>query len=82
MTSVNMLDAKTHLSKLVDRIERGLEGEIVIARNGRPAARLVPIVRGDAGKRIGLLKGKFQAPSLEQLDEANEEISRSFRGID
>lgn len=79
MTAVNMLEAKTHLSKLVDRIERGLEGEIVIARNGRPAARLVPITPSDAGKRIGLLKGKFQAPSLEQLDEANADIARDFQ---
>ena len=81
MTAVNMLEAKTNLSKLVDRIERGLEGEIVIARNGRPAARLVPVVRGDASLRIGLLKGKFRAPSLEQLDEANADIARDFQGV-
>lgn len=79
MTAVNMLEAKTHLSRLVDRIERGLEGEIVIARNGRPAARLVPVAGRDAGVRIGLLKGKYHAPSLEQLDEANAEIAREFQ---
>lgn len=80
MKAVNMLEAKTNLSRLVDRIERGLEGEIVIARNGRPAARLVPIAPGGTGKRIGLLKGKFKAPSLERLDEANEEIAGDFQG--
>lgn len=80
MTAVNMLEAKTHLSKLVDRIERGQDREIVIARNGRPAARLVPIVAQFPGKRIGLLKGKFKAPSLQRLDARNTEIARLFAG--
>ena len=75
MTTVNMLDAKSNLSKLVDRIERGLEGEIVIARNGRPAARLVPIAAPRGDKRIGLLKGKFKAPSLEELNAENAAIA-------
>ncbi|MGH8191918.1 MAG: type II toxin-antitoxin system Phd/YefM family antitoxin [Rhodanobacteraceae bacterium] len=78
MMSVNMLEAKTNLSKLVDRIERGQDREIVIARNGRPAARLVPIVARVPGKRIGLLKGKFKAPSLERLDARNTAIGRLF----
>jgi prevent-host-death family protein len=82
MSSVNMLEAKSNLSRLVDRIERGLDGEIVIARNGRPAARLVPIATPATGKRIGLLKGKFQAPSLEQLDETSDDIARTFLGAD
>jgi len=80
MTTVNMLDAKSNLSKLVDRIERGLEGEIVIARNGRPAARLVPIAAPRGDKRIGLLKGKFKAPSLEELDAENAAIAALFHG--
>lgn len=80
MKSVNMLEAKTQLSKLVDRIERGEDREIVIARNGRPAARLVPIEASTPGKRIGLLKGKFKAPSLEQLDACNAEVARLFSG--
>lgn len=80
MTTVNMLDAKSNLSRLVDRIERGLEAEIVIARNGRPAARLLPIAHPSAHKRIGLLKGKVKAPSLEQLDADNAEIGRGFLG--
>lgn len=78
MPIVNMLDAKSNLSRLVDRIERGLESEIVIARNGRPAARLVPTTRPDAGKRLGLLKGKFKAPSLEEFDAGNAEVAKLF----
>ena len=41
MKSFNIHEAKTHLSRLVERVEGG--EEIVIARAGRPAARLVPI---------------------------------------
>lgn len=78
MTSVNMLEAKTHLSKLVDQIASGKAEEIVIARNGRPAARLVPIAGAAAGKRIGLLKGKFKAPSVKQLDGSNAAVARLF----
>ena len=43
MPTVNMLEAKTNLSRLVESVESGAETEIVIARNGKPAARLVPI---------------------------------------
>jgi prevent-host-death family protein len=39
--TVNLYDAKTHLSKLVDEASKG--GEIVIAKGGKPQARLVPL---------------------------------------
>lgn len=80
MNSVNMLEAKTQLSKRVERIESGQDEEIVIARNGRPAARLVPIARNPPGKRIGLLKGKFKAPSRQQLDTHIADLERMFQG--
>lgn len=81
MRSVNMLEAKSSLSRLVDRIERGLDEEIVIARNGRPAAKLVPIKGApDVRKRIGVAKGKFKAPSLEEFDADNDQIARLFYG--
>ncbi len=51
MPSVNMLQAKSSLSRLVEAIEQGREREIVIARNGRPAAKLVPVGAVPAGKR-------------------------------
>ena len=40
---VNMLEAKTHLSRLVEAIETGAASEVVIARNGRPVARLTAL---------------------------------------
>ena len=57
MTTVNMLEAKTTLSKLVEAVESGAEKEIIIARNGKPAARLVPIETVRRGVRIGVAKG-------------------------
>ena len=41
MPVVNMLEAKSNLSRLVEAVESGVETEIIIARNGRPAAKLV-----------------------------------------
>ena len=79
MTLVNMLDAKSNLSRLVDAVESGAEREIVIARNGKPAAKLVPIGAPPArGPRIGVAKGKFSVP--DSLDLDNEAIGRMFAG--
>ena len=78
MPVVNMLDAKSSLSKLVDAVERGLEAEIIIARNGRPAARLVPIQGAASGPRIGVAKGHFVVP--ESIDTHNDAVARLFTG--
>ena len=78
MPSVNMLQAKSSLSRLVEAIEQGREREIVIARNGRPAAKLVPIDELSAGKRIGVAKGKFSVP--DTIDAGNAEIAKMFLG--
>jgi antitoxin (DNA-binding transcriptional repressor) of toxin-antitoxin stability system len=76
--SVNMLQAKSTLSRLVEDIEQGREREIVIARNGRPAAKLVPVEAVPAGKRIGVAKGKFKVP--DSIDTHNEEVAKLFHG--
>lgn len=78
MQSVNMLQAKSSLSRLVEAIEQGQAREIVIARNGRPAARLVPLESAPAGKRIGVAKGKFKVP--DSIDAHNDEVARLFLG--
>ena len=56
MDSVNVHAAKTNLSRLLDRVERG--EEIVIARNGMPVARLAPLE--PSRRSPGRLKGKVQ----------------------
>ena len=76
MSIVNMLDAKLNLSRLVDAVESGAEAEIVIARNGRPAARLVPIEQNAKGQRIGVAKGKFVAPEPDKA--LDEEVAAPF----
>jgi antitoxin (DNA-binding transcriptional repressor) of toxin-antitoxin stability system len=78
MQTVNMLQAKSSLSRLVEANEQGQEREIVIARNGRPAAKLVPIDTAPSGKRIGVAKGLFVVP--DSIDAHNDEVARLFMG--
>lgn len=78
MNSVNMLEAKTHLSKYVEAVEQGLESEVIIARNGRPVAKLVPIGFEQATQRVGVAKGIFDVP--ETIDCSNAEVAKLFLG--
>ena len=75
---VNILEAKTNLSKLVKLIETGKEELIVIARYGKPAAKLVACNEAPVSKRIGVAKGKLKSP--ENLDQYNDEIAEMFGG--
>jgi antitoxin (DNA-binding transcriptional repressor) of toxin-antitoxin stability system len=76
MHTVNMFDAKSSLSRLVEAIEQGREREIVIARNGRPAAKLVAVGEPAPGTRLGVAKGRFEVP--EDIDAHNAEVARLF----
>ena len=72
-----MHDAKTRLSQLVEAVQSGAEPEIVIAKNGIPAVRLVPMpIRKTL--RWGLAKGKYVIP--DDIDELNPEIEKLFSG--
>ncbi len=53
---VNVYEAKTQLSKLLEEVEGG--GEVVIARNGKPVARLVPLQRSSPDRVPGGWEGK------------------------
>lgn len=77
MGYVNMHDAKTRLSQLVDAIESGAETEIILARNGRPAARIVPMP-AKRPLRLGLAQGEFDVP--DDWDADDEEIAKLFNG--
>ena len=77
-TTVNIHAAKTHLSRLVERAERG--EETVIARNGRPVARLVPYREEGKPRVPGAWRG--QVKILPGFDEVDEEIAREFGMID
>jgi prevent-host-death family protein len=72
MDTVNVHEAKTQLSRLLDRVARG--EEVIIARNGRPVAKLVPLPA--PSRRPGRLKGRlriakdFDAPLPPEIAEA------------
>lgn len=77
MRTVNMHDAKSQLSKLVDAVESGETDQVVIARNGRPAARLVPMTATTrAPVRIGIAKGQFVAPA--DTSAQDDEVAALF----
>lgn len=82
MRSVNIHEAKTHLSRLVEAAARG-EG-FIIAKAGRPMVKVVPLepTAVDASRRIGSLKGTGLAGWWDSLDHAtlDREIERSFVG--
>lgn len=67
VATYNMHDAKSNLSRLVDQAMAGRE--VVIAKAGRPAARLVPLAVAGSRKnrRLGLAAGKFAVP--DDFDE-------------
>jgi len=76
--TVNMLEAKSSLSRLVDAVESGQESEIVIARNGKPAVRIVALKAAPTGQRLGVARGQFVPP--EPSDELDQEIAKLFNG--
>jgi len=60
MEKINVHDAKTHFSRLLDRAQAG--AEFVIAKAGRPVARLGPLEASPKRRRLGLLDGKCTIP--------------------
>ena len=76
MITVNVHDAKTQLSKLLARVERG--EEITIARAGKPVARLVAS-RPSKPRAPGRFKGRFEV-SASFFEPLPEELLRAFQG--
>ncbi len=82
MVVANIHNAKTNLSKLIERAEAG--EEVVIARNGKPAVRLTPVTPDDDIPRhadglpawMGSLRGKMIIP--DDFDGLDAEIAKSF----
>lgn len=75
MAQYNIHDAKTHLSRLLERVEAG--EEIVIARAGKPLAMLVPW-RGGRRRRLGLFAGEIVIG--DDFDELPAELQAAFEG--
>lgn len=73
---VNVYEAKTHLSQLIDKAAAG--EEIVIARNGRPVAKLVPITAGMEPRKLGSMRGLIHVP--DDFDDPDPEFEDLFYG--
>lgn len=59
-TTINIHEAKTHLSRIVEDVAAG--AEVIIAKAGKPMARLVPISAPASRKVLGLLEGQIRVP--------------------
>ena len=73
---VNMHEAKTQLSRLFERVAGG--EEIVIARAGKPVAKLVPADDKPRQRLFGGWKGKFWLADEWDSEETNKEIEKLF----
>jgi prevent-host-death family protein len=77
MRTVNIHAAKTRLSRLVD--DAGGGEEIIIAKAGKPVARLGPLVSSRPRRRLGILAGKLRVP--KDFDTAlPDEVVGAFEG--
>jgi prevent-host-death family protein len=77
MADVSVHEAKTHLSRLLRRVELG--EEIVICRGGTPVARLVPSIAPKKKRILGMDDGKVEIPD-DFDDDLPEELLRLFNG--
>ena len=78
MNVTNIHQAKTHFSKLIERVQNG--EEIVIGKAGKPVAKLVPYKKEEGRRPLGIWKGKVWM--ADDFDEVDEEITRLFEGED
>jgi prevent-host-death family protein len=75
MLTINIHEAKTHLSRLVEQVAAG--AEIIIAKAGRPVARLVPLVEpANEPRKLGILVGKHAVP-----DDIDAQFSADIEGM-
>ena len=72
----NMHDAKTNLSRIIERVQRG--EEIIIDRAGIPVAKVIPLVRRTNRIAIGSLAGQVNLSSDWNSPSTNAEIAADF----
>jgi prevent-host-death family protein len=79
MQTINIHEAKTHLSRLVDQAAKG--EPFVIAKAGKPLVKVVPLGAPEAGqvKRLGFLNGQIEVPDdFDQM--GGNEVEKLFDG--
>jgi len=72
----NVHEAKTNLSRILERVEHG--EEIIISRAGKPIAKVVPLTRTVNRTGRGSLRGKLTVTADWDSDEVNDAIARDF----
>jgi prevent-host-death family protein len=72
----NIHDAKTNLSRIIERVEHG--EEIVISRAGTPVAKVIPLTREVHRTSRGSLRGKLILAEDWDSHDVNETIARDF----
>ena len=76
MKTINIYEAKTHLSRLLEQVEAG--EEVVLGRAGRPVARLVPYHPVRQPRRLGGWEGKVRIAA--DFDQTPEDVVALFEG--
>lgn len=76
MLQVNMFEAKTNLSKLIMGLENCTNDEIILARNGKPVARITPIFAKKS--IIGAGASQIDLPSVQEIEALDEEFLTEF----
>jgi prevent-host-death family protein len=74
--TVNIHDAKTHLSRLIARVQKG--EEIVLGKAGKPVAKLVPYSESEGPRTPGAWRGRVRI--AKDFDELPPEVASAFRG--
>jgi prevent-host-death family protein len=74
---VNIHEAKTHFSKLIERVAAG--EEVIIARNGKPVAKLVPLPSGPPRRVFGSMRGQIWIAD-DFDDPLPPELQKYFEG--
>lgn len=81
MKTVNIHEAKTHLSRLIEDVARG--NTFIIAKSGKPMAKVMPLSakEGLKAKRLGFMAGEIMVP--DDFDAmASTQLAALFEGID
>lgn len=77
--TINIHQAKTHLSRLVEDV--ALSGQpIIIAKAGKPRVQIVPLEEPQPVRKMGTLKDKYPSVSLAEFNQLDEEVSLLFAG--
>jgi prevent-host-death family protein len=71
---VNIHEAKTHLSRLLERVAMG--EEVIIAKAGKPVAKLVPLEKRPKNRFLGSAKGEFTVP-----DDFNDSLPKEIEDL-